>query len=74
MHYSVIPYDVAFAPQPSDAKIMPYMTTTYQGVKMDVSRGEDGTCSIERLYSTNPKDFLNKKFQIGQKIVLPPQG
>lgn len=73
MHYSIIPYEVAFAPQPSDAKVMPYMTTTYQGVTMDVSRGEDGTCTIERIYSTNPKDFLNRKFQIGQKIVIPQQ-
>lgn len=73
MHYSIIPYEVAFAPQPSDEKVMPYMTTTYQGVTMDVSRGEDGTCTIERIYSTNPKDFLNRKFQIGQKIVIPQQ-
>ncbi len=73
MHYSVIPYETAFAPPADEESVQPYMTTEYCGVKMDVSRSKDGVCRIQRLYSTDPKIYLKKEFQIGTEIILPAQ-
>ena len=71
MHYSVIPYESVFADN-SDTNNKACVGAVYKGVKMDVSPTDDGYFKIERIYSSNPQDFLNSGLQIGKKIILPP--
>ena len=40
----------------------------YEGVTMEVSLLGDGKKRIERLYSTNPRLYLDKQFCIGTII------
>lgn len=72
MHYSIIPYDTVFSAPLSGETAQTYQTMVYRGVKMDVSRGQDGTYTIKRLYSTDPKVYLKKDLQVGTRITISP--
>jgi hypothetical protein len=68
IYHSVIPYEhILFqqaAPQDkqqSPARIM----TVHSGVTMEVSVLGDGHRRIERLYSTDPRSYLDQQFRIG---------
>lgn len=72
IYHSVIPYEhILFqqsAPQAAvqdkqqtPARIM----TVHSGVTMEVSVLGDGHRRIERLYSTDPRAYLDQQFRIG---------
>jgi len=71
IYHSIIPYDIAFANEPPKEHILPYMVTQYRGVTMQVRGGEGGKCSIERLISSDPRDFLRADMQVGKELVQP---
>lgn len=72
IYHSVIPYEhilfqqsayqaAAQDKQQTPARIM----TVHSGVTMEVSVLGDGHRRIERLYSTDPRAYLDQQFRIG---------
>ena len=64
MHYSVLPIDYSM-----DSNIE-YEEITYKN-QLVLTRIENNIQTIERIYSTNPKDFLDPKFQPGTILENP---
>lgn len=71
LFHSIIPIEIVFGKADWESFDKPYMTTVYKGVTMEVSDAGEGKKQIERIYSTNPKDYMNPCFRIGTQIVLP---
>ena len=64
IYWSIIPEEVAF--QDWD-KELTLQEVIYKGKTMTVRSGAGGA-TIERIISTDPKDFLNKDLTPGSKI------
>ena len=65
LYYSIVPYEITFASE--DESIAYYTTVVHCGVTMEVS-GCGGEYRVERLYSTNPGDYLHPDMQVGRII------
>lgn len=61
--YTVEPYDAIF---PSDVPESDVMSVS--GGYLETVKGENGK-TVRRLFSTNPADYLNKKFSPGADII-----
>lgn len=64
MHYSILPVDTS-----TDSNII-YEEITYKD-QLVLVKVIDGVQTLERLYSTNPLDFLNPEFQPGTILQNP---
>lgn len=68
MYHSIIPYEHILLQQAAaqEAEKAPKrIMTVHSGVTMEVSVLGDGRRRIERLYSTDPRYYLDKKFCVG---------
>ena len=68
MYHSIIPYEHILIQQMSaqDAEEAPKrIMTVHSGVTMEVSVLGDGRHRIERLYSTDPRYYLDNQFCVG---------
>lgn len=65
MIHTVMPMEVIFPPQESVSQLkeMPY-----SGVNLLVEQLPNGRSRIERIISSNPRDFLNPQLQPGSVI------
>ena len=64
MHYSILPIDYSGG---ADIK---YEEITYKN-QLILTKTVDHTQTIERIYSTNPKDYLNPELQPGTILQNP---
>lgn len=67
--YTIVPYEEVF--QTSDDKSMNEMTVFVNNVQL-VVRQQDDKWQITRLISTNPNDYLDKRYQPGQFLSFKP--
>ena len=72
IHYSIYDTSVIFGNQgfglSSNEANTNYSDINIEGVMVQVSRSNNSELRIERILSTNPKDYLNPKLQPGALI------
>ncbi len=66
--YSVMPYERVFCAEKPNATVMCRRMEVYDGAEVEVSEMPDGGRRIERLYSTNPAYYLDKRFSPGRTV------
>ncbi|MDA8233981.1 MAG: YlzJ-like family protein [Clostridia bacterium] len=55
-----------------DKERPPYEEIEYLGRKVEIERTEDHQIRLIRLYSSNPLDYLDNRFQPGQLLNISP--
>ena len=70
MYYSIIPYEFVLNRSINEIKpdIPEFKMIIAGGQKLQARRFENGKYVVERLISSNPKDYLNKKYGPGEEI------
>lgn len=72
IHYSIYDTSVIFGNQgfglSSNQASLNYSDMNIEGVMVQVSRSNNSEIRIERILSTNPKDYLNPKLQPGSIV------
>lgn len=71
MLYTIIPYELIFE-QKEDIKNN-YAEIMYENRHLLVEKMENGSYMILRLYSTNPIDYLDKRYSPGSIINIHPR-
>lgn len=71
IHYSILPEEVIIANQ--TGKLPPYKEVTVEGVNMVIQLDHETEATIVRLLSANPMDYLDPRFQPGNKVQLFPK-
>ena len=63
--WSIVPEDVVFNGWEDKLELQ---EISYMDKTLSVRSGMKGSASVERILSTDPKDFLRKEFNPGNKI------
>lgn len=68
-HYTILPPELVFQ-ETVDPKQPLYKEIFYQGVRCEMEMGEEGTCTVNRIFSTCPADYLRPELQPGSVFTL----
>jgi len=72
--YTLVPLEQIFDEDDMDNKPRKKRRTLEVGkVMLEVEESNDAEYEIVKLISSNPADYLNTKYQPGNKIALKPQ-
>lgn len=66
--YTIIPLEIVFKDMDKSGDVKEREVIVYHGVVMEVVRQNDGKYCIERILSTEPSVYLDKRFQPGNVI------
>lgn len=66
--YTMMPEQLIFPTDMND--FTKQKVISYEGIPLLVNMEEGQMCSVVRVMSSNPTDFLNNKFAPGTKITL----
>ncbi|AZR72429.1 hypothetical protein BBF96_02875 [Anoxybacter fermentans] len=72
MHYSIIPSEIIFDEWDGE-ELNNYQEITFENRRFIVEPLEKNQAKIVQLLSSNPYDFLNRRYQPGSIIKFSPQ-